>query len=190
MRPMLLLILLAPLLASDAPAASPIQPRWLRVRDSLPVLLGTGLLWALVLAGQAAALDRPGAGSWLGWLLAGWLLVVPGPVGLYFGRWAWLLPVVAGLGALAWIAPVGLDSRLGNLTLPAVICAFASAAMLTSFGVALRPSRRAGDDGDEQGGSQDAADERGSGVGEVTLGDPQDREEVQGLGNERDPLPR
>ncbi|MFM9105217.1 MAG: hypothetical protein ACKOWF_00785 [Chloroflexota bacterium] len=102
-------------------------------------MLGAAALWALTLAGLALLLDRPAPPDVLGWLLAGWLFLVPGPLGLFFGRWGWLVPVAAGLGALAWIAPSGLGSRLGNLSIPAVIFALAPTAVLTGFGAALRP---------------------------------------------------
>jgi hypothetical protein len=139
----LLPLLLASVLAGETALAAPMPPRWLRARDSLPILLGAGALWALGLTGLAVLLDRSDAGAWAGWLLAVWLLVLPGLLGLYFGRWWWLLPVAAGLGAFAWIAPAGLESRLGNLTIFAIIFAVAPVTSLTGLGAAFRPRPRA-----------------------------------------------
>ncbi|MGI9255037.1 MAG: hypothetical protein ACR2J8_14940 [Thermomicrobiales bacterium] len=105
----------------------------------MPALLIAGAVWALMMAGLTLLASQHGLPWWIGLPFAGWLLLVPGLAGLYFGRWWWLVPVAAGLTVLGLIAPSGLDSRLGNLTIPAIIVAAVPAVVLTGFGAALRP---------------------------------------------------
>jgi O-antigen ligase len=138
--------------ASPVASSHQEQPRWLRWRVSRLALAGAGLVWIAGVAGVVRVAMRPDLPWWLGALMLGWLFLLPGVLGLWFGRWAWLAPVVAGLSLFAWMSPDALVSTLGNLALPAAIFALLPAAALTGMGVAIWATP-ADDEPDEASGS-------------------------------------